>query len=220
MKYGIARGNSDNIAELIRNDIHYGKLKAGRKVLEKEFVEKYQSSGITVREALRVLEGEGLLIHQSNGSYHVIEINLEGMLEIIDLMRFITIQLLNQAIPRYSDMTYYQLRLITEEMLETTDANKNMELLQQYADTIFFPAGLSFTYSLYKQILNRNLHVLQGLIKSRAKGRIPVIPFNKFIELCQAQKSEHAMRFATEQLDKVAKAIVAYVSEDKKMERS
>jgi len=207
---------SNKIADSLREDINFGKLKPSDKIIEREIAEKYKASHIPVREALRILEGEGFVIHRKFAGYTVREVNPEEMIELYNIMRFLTVQLLNRAIPRYTEITFYQLKSITAEMEKTKDADKNIDLLTQFADVIFFPAGLSFTYNLAKQILKRNIPILQGVIRLQSKGSIPVKAFNQFIELCQKHEIEHAVKFTAEQFDIATKTFVAFMSESKK----
>jgi DNA-binding GntR family transcriptional regulator len=207
---------SNKIADSLREAINYGRLKPSDKIIEREIAEKYQASHIPVREALRILEGEGFMVHRKFAGYTVREVNPEEMIELYNIMRFLTVQLLNRAIPRYTEITYYQMKSISSEMQKNKDPEKNIDLLMQFADVIFFPAGLSFTYNLAKQILRRNIPVLQGVIRSLSNSAIPVAGFNHFIELCQNREVENAVKFTTEQFDIATKSFVAFMSESKK----
>ena len=204
---------SNKIADSLRDAINFGTLKPSDKIIEREIAEKYQASRIPVREALRILEGEGFVVHRKFAGYTVREVNPEEMIELYNIMRFLTVQLLNRAIPRYTEITYYQLKSIVAEMEKTKDVDKNIGHLMQFADVIFFPAGLTFTNNLSKQILKRNIPILQGVIHSVAKGSMPVTPFNHFIELCQRHEIENAVKFISAQLDIVTKTFVAYMSD-------
>ncbi len=204
---------SNKIADSLRDAINYGTLKPSDKIIEREIAEKYQASHIPVREALRILEGEGFVVHRKFAGYTVREVNPEEMIELYNIMRFLVVQLLNRAIPRYTEITYYQLKSIVSEMEKTKDPDKNIGLLMQFADVIFFPAGLTFTNNLSKQILKRNIPILQGVIHSVSKGTIPVAAFNHFIDLCQRHEIENAVKFISEQLDIVTKTFVAYMSD-------
>lgn len=207
---------SNKIADSLREAINYGTLKPSDKIIEREIAEKYQASHIPVREALRILEGEGFVIHRKFAGYTVREVNPEEMIELYNIIKFLTVQLLNRAIPRYTEITYYQLKSIVAEMEKTQDVDKNIDHLMQLAEVIFIPAGLTFTYNLSKQILKRNIPILQGVIGVVTKGAMPVAAFNHFIELCQKHEIENAIKFTSEQLDIVTKTFVAFMSESKK----
>jgi DNA-binding GntR family transcriptional regulator len=208
---------SNKIADSLREEINYGKLKPSDKIIEREIAEKYKASHIPVREALRILEGEGFVVHRKFAGYTVREVNPEEMIELYNIMRFLTVQLLNRAIPRYTEITYYQLKSITTEMEKSKDAEKNIDLIMQFADVIFLPAGLTFTITLAKQILKRNIPILLGVFHTISKGSIPVKPFNHFIEMCQKHEIENTVKFTTEQFDIATKTFVAFMSESRKV---
>lgn len=207
---------SNKIADSLREAINYGTLKPSDKIIERDIAEKYQASHIPVREALRILEGEGFVVHRKFAGYTVREVNPEEMIELYNIMRFLSVQLLNRAIPRYTEITYYQLKTIIAEMEKMQDADKNIDLLMQFADVIFSPAGLNFTNNLTKQILKRNIPILQGVIRTVSKGSMPITAFNHFTELCQKHEIENAVKFTIEQLDVVTKLFVVYMSESRK----
>jgi DNA-binding GntR family transcriptional regulator len=202
---------SNKIADSLREAINYGILKSSDKIIEREIAEKYKASHIPVREALRILEGEGLIVLRKFAGYTIREFNPEEMIELFNILRFLTVYLLNRAIPRYTELTYYQLKSITMEMEKTKGANKNIDLVMQFADGIFFSAGLTFSYNLVKQLLKRNIPILQGVIRSESNGTIPVSVFNQFINLCEKHDIEYAVKFTGDQLDILTKTIVAFV---------
>jgi DNA-binding GntR family transcriptional regulator len=207
---------SNKIADSLREDIQYGKLKPSDKIIEREIAEKFEASHIPVREALRILEGEGFVVHRKFAGYTVREVNPEEMIELYNIMRFLTVQLLNRAIPRFTEITYYQLKALTAEMEKTKDPEKSIVLLMEFADVVFLPAGLSFTYNLSKQILKRNIPILMGVIRAVSKGSIPAKPLNHFVELCRKHEIDSAVKFTAEQFDLVTKTFVAFMSQNKK----
>jgi DNA-binding GntR family transcriptional regulator len=208
---------SNRIADSLREAINYGTLKPSDKIIERELAEKYEASHIPVREALRILEGEGFVVHRKFAGYTVREVNPEEMIELYNIMRFLTVQLLNRAIPRYTEITYYQLKSITAEMEKTKEVDKNIDLLMQFTDVIFSPAGLSFSFDLSKQILKRNIPILQGVFRSLPNETIPVTGFNHFIELCQKHEIENVVKYTVDQFDILTRTFVAFMSESGKV---
>ncbi|MDP4282301.1 MAG: hypothetical protein Q8867_09155, partial [Bacteroidota bacterium] len=70
--------------------------------------------------------------------------------------------------------------------------------------------------SLARQLFNRNIPILQGVIKDIQQGKIPTATFDEFITLCQQNESAKAIKFILERYDKVTKVFVAYMSDLKK----
>ena len=211
---------SSTIAEGLRNEINFGKLKPGDKILEREIADRYKVSHIPVREALKILEGEGFLMYEKFAGYHVREVTTEEMMELFNIMRFLINQLLVRAIPRYTEITYYQVKSLVREMEQTKDPEILVSQLIQYFDMVFSPAGLNYTFNLANQFLNRNIPIIQGLLKEVYHNKIPGNVFGGFIDFCQHGDNEKALQFAMDSYDKTTKAFVAYISEEKKKKKT
>jgi DNA-binding GntR family transcriptional regulator len=207
---------SNKIAEALKHEINHGILKPGDSIIEREIAEKFQASHIPVREALRILEGEGYIIHHKYSGYSVREIRPEEMVELYDIMRFLTLQLLTRAIPRYTDLTFYQFNSIIEEMGHTEDINKNISLLFQFAETAYAPAGLDYSFGLTKQILRRNIPIIQQVFEKVYKGHFPIRVQKNFVEFCQKKETAKAIECYMDELNNLTKRLVAFISETSK----
>lgn len=71
----------EQIADALREDIIRGKIMPGERIVEEEIAEKFQVSRGPVREALRHIEEEGLIIYESHKGCTVKEISYEEMQE-------------------------------------------------------------------------------------------------------------------------------------------
>jgi DNA-binding GntR family transcriptional regulator len=69
----------------LRNAVVSGDLVPGQRVLQEEIAERIGVSVAPVREALRVLEGEGQLVYSPRRGYFVAELNIEDLVEIYEL---------------------------------------------------------------------------------------------------------------------------------------
>ena len=207
---------SNKIAEALKHEINHGILKPGDSIIEREIAQKFQASHIPVREALRILEGEGYIIHHKYSGYSVREIKPEEMVELYDINRFITQQLLTRAIPRYTDLTFYQFNSIIEEMTQSKDINHSISLLFQFAETAYAPAGLEYSFGLTKQILRRNIPIVQRVFEKTYKGTFPIRVQKTFVELCQKKETAKAIECYMEELNSLMKKLVASISETAK----
>ncbi|MCF8035161.1 MAG: GntR family transcriptional regulator [Desulfarculaceae bacterium] len=79
----------ETIFEAIREEITYGELLPGERLTEKDLSEKFKASRSTIRECLRLLEGEGLLTYASNKGYRVSKLSIKQVEEIYDLRRIL-----------------------------------------------------------------------------------------------------------------------------------
>jgi DNA-binding GntR family transcriptional regulator len=77
---------ADYIAEQLRQAILSGQIKLGQKLIEQEIANALHTSRSPVRDALRQLKGEGLVIGYAHRGTYVIEINCQEVLEIYSLL--------------------------------------------------------------------------------------------------------------------------------------
>ena len=203
---------TNKIAEALKQDINYGKITAGEAIIERKIAERFHASNIPVREALRILEGEGFIIHRKFSGYSVRQINPEEMVELYDIINYLSGQLLSRGIPRYTELTYHRFRTLIEDMDKTKDTNKTVALLIEFSETAYAPAGLKFSMELAMQILNRNIPIIQGMVEKIYKGTIPTRFHRQFMELCQKKDTNEAIKIWVEEFEQITKDFVAIIS--------
>ncbi len=206
---------TNKIAESLKQDINYGKIAAGEAIIERKIAEKYHASNIPVREALRILEGEGFILHRKFSGYSVRKINPEEMVELYDIITYLSGQLLSRGIPRYTELTYHRFRTLIEEMDKSKDTDNSVSLLIQFAEAAYTPAGLRYSLELALQILNRNIPIIQGMVEKIYKGKIPTRFQREFVELCQKKETKKAIDLWTDEFEQMTKGFVAIISDYK-----
>ncbi len=203
---------TNKIAESLKQDINYGKIGAGEAIIERKIAERFHASNIPVREALRILEGEGFIIHRKFSGYSVRQTNPEEMVELYDIINYLSIQLLSKGIPRYTELTYHRFRTLIGEMDESKDTDKTVSLLIDFAEAAYTPAGLKYSSELAMQILNRNIPIIQGMVEKIYKGTVPTKFQRHFMELCQQKETKKAIALWVSESEKLTKDFVAIIS--------
>jgi DNA-binding GntR family transcriptional regulator len=203
---------TNKIAEVLKQDINYGRINPGEAIIERKIAERFHASNIPVREALRILEGEGFIIHKKFSGYSVRMINPEEMVELYDIIKFLSGQLLSRGIPRYTELTYHRFRGLIEEMEKSTDTDKSVALLIDFAEAAYTPAGLKFSLELAMQILNRNIPIIQGMVQKIYKGTVPTRFQKEFMELCQRKETKKAIEVWIDEFEQMTKGFVAIIS--------
>ncbi|MCX6245179.1 MAG: GntR family transcriptional regulator [Bacteroidetes bacterium] len=204
---------TNQIAEILKDEINYGKIKPGEALIERQLAERFSASNIPVREALRILEGKGFIVHRKFSGYTVREINPEEMVELYDISQFLSSQLLSKGIPRYTELTYHRFRSLIEAMTKSTDTDKSVSLLIDFAETAYAPAGLDYSMELAKQLLHRNIPIIQGMVERIYGGKIPTDFHRKFMELCQKKETQKATQCWLEEFEKMTKSFVTIINQ-------
>ncbi len=73
------------VAKFLRDTILSGKLKPGEKVVERSLAKSLGVGQSTVREALQILEHEGLIFKKANTASFVTQLSRERVVEIVDI---------------------------------------------------------------------------------------------------------------------------------------
>lgn len=153
------------IAEEIKKMIFEGKLKQGEKITELQVSQSLGVSRTSVREAVLLLEQEGLLISEAYKDTKVTTISQEEVLEILIPMRLqIETFALKKGLSTWGADTKAQFETILEGMRKATvyeDLSKFIELDIQLHGLIVQSSGLENVIRIWESIVNRiRLHFL------------------------------------------------------------
>jgi DNA-binding GntR family transcriptional regulator len=208
---------TNKITETLKQEITYGKIQAGEEIVERKIAERFHASNIPVREALRVLEGEGFIVHRKFSGYSVRRIEPEEMIELYDIVRYLSVQLLSKGIPRYTELTYHHFRTIIDKMDKSKDINNTISLFMEFVETAFTPAGLKYSLELALQILNHNVPVIHGVIEKIYKGKFSSGFMIQFMTFCQQKETEKAITVWMDEYELRTKKYVEIISSNKQI---
>jgi DNA-binding GntR family transcriptional regulator len=112
----LSRTLSDPIAEHLRQAILKGQLKQGQRIVERKLAEALQTSRGPVRDALKVLEHEGLLVRYPHRGTSVAQLTPEDAEEIHTLREAIESLAVRYAIKRASDEQIQELDKLVQSI--------------------------------------------------------------------------------------------------------
>ncbi len=93
-----------------------GKLKPGQRLLEYEIAKNLDISKTPIREAIRELSREGLIIHESRRKLTVVDFDENDIREILTLRAELESFALSLAIPRFSSADFLELENRIDEL--------------------------------------------------------------------------------------------------------
>jgi DNA-binding GntR family transcriptional regulator len=76
---------TQQIAEQLRDDVLKGRFVGGQRLSQESLAQRFQVSRIPVRDALKVLEGEGLVLTQSRFGTTVVELSASDLAELYEM---------------------------------------------------------------------------------------------------------------------------------------
>lgn len=119
----LQRTLSDYIADQLRQAILADQFKPNQRMVEQEIAESMQTSRGPVRDALKILENEGLVVRQPHRGAFVAELNTEDFIEIYTLREALESLALRYAIKRATANQIEALEELVREMIQISGQN-------------------------------------------------------------------------------------------------
>lgn len=166
-----ARSMQKEIVDLVREAILRGDVELGQHLPEQELAEQMHVSRIPVREAMRQLEQEGLVVRVPNRGCFVADFTEHDVVEIFSLRATLEMMALELATPRLTPKDIARLREIIEAQRQANARRDFHELTQldlQFHEYICAQANHSRLLKMWRSqyvqaliLMNRRFRVLQ-----------------------------------------------------------
>ncbi len=193
----------------LRASILAGEFEAGYQLRQDEVAEQFGTSRIPVREALRQLESEGLIIFHANKGAVVKGLSLEDVLEMLDIRIGLETRALKLAIP---NMAIEDLE-VAQEILDRYDAASDPEAWGEmnwnFHWTLYAPcsrpkllAMIEANYGHVSRFIRRQV--------SRAAGKVrPQKEHHELLDLCRQGKIDEAVDLLERHIEQTQKSLQA-----------
>lgn len=146
---------SELIADQLKQRIWNEKIQFGERLLETELAEQFDVSRSTIREALKILEIEELVVSQARKGTYVANFTAKDLDEIIELRTLIEAQAFTQAIPHLEEKHFQHLEKVTEQMkikADEKDWNGLFDLDMQFHSYVVTLCGNSRIIKIYDSL--------------------------------------------------------------------
>ena len=90
----------DNVTERLRRDLLAGEIRPGERIKVAELEKRFGVSHIPIREAVRRLESEGLIIAAPQRAAVAAGVDLEDLAGLYDLRRIIECEVIRRSVAR------------------------------------------------------------------------------------------------------------------------
>lgn len=149
---------SIRVADSIREEILGGHLLPGARIRQEDVAEKFGASRLPVREALRILEADGLVTLVANTGAWVSRLTLEECVEIYQTRELLEPLLLSYAAPHYQGSTLDRLQALAEQMEHSADVEEFLKLDREFHQTSYEGSGTSLLADLVNKLWNSTQH--------------------------------------------------------------
>ena len=203
------------ITGALRKGILSGVLESGQPLRQRDLAKEFGVSRIPVREALRQLEGEGLVTFSPYRGATVSDLSYEEVAEVCEIKRALETMALRAAVP---NQTEEDLRL-AEELLDQADSEERgaeyAELSRRFHSTLYAPAELprlltvlqplDVTFDRYVRIYLEVMHT-----KEQAQKEHRLI-----LASCRNGDTEASVRALDDHITSTVKRIQTYLEKER-----
>ena len=207
---------AQSVAEQIREQILAGEIKGGEPLRQQAIAERFDTSIIPVREALRQLEAEGLVELKSHRGAVATELTLEKAREWINLRRLIETDLISAAIDSISDEDLTRAEQVLDRWGRAMDRRVDIDQWSdcnfEFHSILYAPAGRPETMKILAMLHQKcdryiRLQLLSGDHIKRAEAE-----HRALIDLCRSRDKRSAKSLLNEHIMGVEQDIVDALS--------
>lgn len=149
---------SEQIANSVKEEILSGKFPPGVRILQEDIAERFGASRSPVREALRILEAEGLINLIAHTGAWISKLSLAECEEMYQIRERIEPLLLRLSIPNISESVITELQEVAIQMQATKDVETFLKLDRQFHLLSYSKAETTLVGNMVNRLWNTTQH--------------------------------------------------------------
>jgi len=146
------------VADELRDAILRGAHPPGTRLRQEKLAAQYGASRVPVREALRILESEGLITTVANAGAWIARLSLDECVELYQVRERIEPLLLRYSLPTLEAAQVDRLAELAEQMRETDEVERFLELDREFHLGSYAGAGTTFLGPTVERLWNTTQH--------------------------------------------------------------
>jgi DNA-binding GntR family transcriptional regulator len=205
------RSTPDLIAEALREAILRGIFQDGQSLRQDEIAAQFGVSRIPVREALRQLEGEGLVTLQLNRGATVSALSPAEAQEICEIRVALETTAIQLAIPQLQASDLDKAAVILETTDQTMDAARWAKLNWEFHSTLYTPSDRPRLLGMIKMLhVNIDRYVRLQLEKMDYQDKSQKEHY-QLLEACRQGDSKGATKVLKQHIETARRELVDYL---------
>ncbi|CAG9167052.1 GntR family transcriptional regulator [Cupriavidus respiraculi] len=170
---------------MLRGEILSGALAGGAVLRQDSLAERFGASRIPVREALRQLEAEGLVVYRANRGATVVRMNVEQICELLDIRVALECHAAKLGVPNMVERDFDTMDQILDAYEASTDLNEWAEYNRRFHLALSAPANNRRLRRLIEEYClntDRYTHVAMSIATGKEK---PQRDHRRLVEACR-----------------------------------
>jgi DNA-binding GntR family transcriptional regulator len=204
---GIHGSAPDAVREALRRAISAGEMAPGFQLRQDELAERFGTSRIPVREALRQLEAEGFVTFLPNRGAVVSDLSIDEVIELLEIRIALECHALRLAIPAMGDIDLDDAKEILRSYDEEPDPEKWGAFNWRFHKALYAPCNRPRLLAMIEANYGHVGRFTRALV-SRATGKDrPQREHYQLLEFCRDGEVERAVRLLREHIVQTQKTL-------------
>ncbi|MET4387489.1 DNA-binding GntR family transcriptional regulator [Bradyrhizobium sp. F1.4.3] len=197
----------DAVRDALRRAISAGEMAPGHQLRQDELAERFGTSRIPVREALRQLEAEGFVTFLPNRGAVVSDLSIDEVVELLEIRIALECHALRLAIPAMGDIDLDDAREILRSYDEEPDPEKWGAFNWRFHKALYAPCNRPRLLAMIEANYGHVGRFTRALV-SRATGKDrPQREHYQLLEFCRDGEVEKALRLLREHIVQTQKTL-------------
>ena len=166
---------SARVADYLRTAILNGEIAPGERIRQEDVAEQFGTSRLPVREALRILEAEGLTEHEPNKGARVPRLDRHQVDVIYQMRERLEPLALTESLPLLRDSDLARLDEIQTRIEANTDLNSFLALDREFHLLTYSGCTIEALTAMVTRMWNSTQHYRRAFVRIGGSGRAWVI---------------------------------------------
>jgi DNA-binding GntR family transcriptional regulator len=163
------------VADYLRASILDGEIAPGERIRQEEVAERFGTSRLPVREALRILEAEGLTEHEPNKGARVPRLDMHQVGVVYQMRERLEPLALLESLPLLTEDDVARLDAVQSKIEANTDVNTFLALDREFHLLTYSGCRIDQLSSMVVRLWNSTQHYRRAFVQLTGPGRAWVI---------------------------------------------
>src|SRR6185437_9712268 len=165
---------SERIAGEIRSAVLSGEMRPGMRIRQELLAAQFGASRIPVREALKQLENEGLVVLAPNRGAWIADVNSEESIEVYRIRELVEPLAIFESVPHLTDADIAALDAMISELERTTTLERYLQLDREFHLRTYSRARMPQLEAMVQRFWNSTQHFRRQFVKETfARNGLP-----------------------------------------------
>jgi DNA-binding GntR family transcriptional regulator len=174
--YGVTGGAaSARVASYLRDLILRDELRPGDRIRQEDIADRFGASRLPVREALRMLEAEGLTEHEPNKGARVPKLTMHEVDVIYRMRERLEPLALTESLPQLGDDDHARLEEVQQRIEANTDLDRFLELDREFHLGTYSGCHIDPLNAIVTRLWNSTQHYRRAYVALVGQDRMWVV---------------------------------------------